>query len=172
MGRDESNQPAGSARYVFAGASPARGSSHLKELLPETDNETVRNVQRSIAYMREHINQPLQVATLAAFANVSPSHFFALFKQLTGCPPMGFFTRLRMSHASQLLGTTSASVKEIAAAMGYDDPFYFSRVFKSVNKIAPSEYRSRSKTPSSEGHDEPWNTRPDLNKRMVFIKTS
>jgi transcriptional regulator GlxA family with amidase domain len=110
--------------------------------LPEAVGETVRKVERSIAYMTDHLNQPLQVATLAAQANVSPSHFFALFKKRTGCPPMDYFTRLRMSHAGRLLGTTSASVKEVAAALGYDDPFYFSRVFKSVHQIPPSRYRA------------------------------
>ena len=101
-----------------------------------------QKVERSIAYMEQHVNQPLQVSTLAAQANVSPSHFFALFKQLKGCPPMDYFTRLRMRHARELLDTTSASVKEVAAALGYDDPFYFSRVFKSVHQVPPSRYRS------------------------------
>jgi len=47
-----------------------------------------------------------------------------------------------MRQASELLETTSASVKEVAAALGYDDPFYFSRVFKSVHKVPPSRYRN------------------------------
>jgi transcriptional regulator GlxA family with amidase domain len=111
------------------------------DVLPEAEGETVRKVERSIAYMTDHLNQPLQVSTLAALANVSPSHFFALFKKRTGCPPIDFFTRLRMRHASRLLGSTSASVKEVAAALGYDDPFYFSRVFKSVHNVPPSRYR-------------------------------
>ncbi len=92
--------------------------------------------------MAEHIDKPLQVATLAAMANVSPSHFFALFKQRMGCSPMDYFTRLRMRHACQLLDSTSSRVKEIAAALGYDDPFYFSRVFKSLSAVAPVHYRS------------------------------
>jgi transcriptional regulator GlxA family with amidase domain len=109
---------------------------------PLAVRESACNVERSIAYMADHINQPLQVATLAAMANVSPSHFFALFKKRTGCPPMDYFTRLRMRHASRLLESTPASVKEVAAALGYDDPFYFSRVFKSVHQVPPSRYRT------------------------------
>jgi AraC-like DNA-binding protein len=91
--------------------------------------------------MEQNVNRPLQVAALAAQARLSPSHFFALFKRHTGCPPMDYFTRLRMRRACRLLASTSASVKEAAAALGYDDPFYFSRVFKAVNKVAPSVYR-------------------------------
>lgn len=120
---------------------PGVDQGRFRGLLPDAGSETGRKVERSIAYMTDHINQPLQVATLAALANVSPSHFFALFKQRTGCPPMDYFTRLRMQHACRLLGSTSASVKEVAAALGYDDPFYFSRVFKSVHQVPPSRYR-------------------------------
>jgi transcriptional regulator GlxA family with amidase domain len=118
------------------------GRGGFAGLVPDASGETGRKVERSIAYMTDHINEPLQVATLAALANVSPSHFFALFKKRTGCPPMDYFTRLRMRHASRLLGSTSASVKEVAAALGYDDPFYFSRVFKSVHQVPPSRYRN------------------------------
>ena len=105
------------------------------------ESETVRKIEQSIAYMIRHLDEPLQVATLAAQANISASHFFALFKRQTGCAPIDFFIRLRMQQARRLLDETMLSVKEIAATLGYDDPFYFSRIFKSVNRVAPSEYR-------------------------------
>jgi transcriptional regulator GlxA family with amidase domain len=98
-------------------------------------------IEESIAYMAQNLNRPLQVSMLAALINVSPSHYFALFKRHTGRAPIDYFTRLRMERARCLLDTTTASVKEVAAALGYDDPFYFSRVFKSVNQLAPSNYR-------------------------------
>jgi len=101
-------------------------------------------IRRTIAYMVEHLNQPLQVSTLAAQASVSTSHYFALFKRQTGIAPIDYFIRLRMNHARELLDSTRSSIKEIAAEMGYDDPFYFSRVFKSVHQVAPAEYRRRS----------------------------
>jgi AraC-like DNA-binding protein len=91
------------------------------------ESETVRKIEQSIAYMMQHLDESLQVATLAAQANISASHFFALFKRQTGCAPIGCFIRLRMQHACRLLDETVMSVKEIAATLGYDDPFYFSR---------------------------------------------
>jgi AraC-like DNA-binding protein len=105
------------------------------------ESETVRKIEQSIAYMMRHLDEPLQVATLAAQANISASHYFALFKRQTGCAPIDCFIRLRMEHACRLLEETVLSVKEVAATLGYDDPFYFSRIFKSVNRVAPSEYR-------------------------------
>lgn len=106
--------------------------------------EIAERIERSIAYMIEHLDQPLQVSTLAAQASVSPSHYFALFKRQTGTAPIDYFIRLRMNHARELLDSTCSSVKEVAATMGYDDPFYFSRVFKSVHQVAPAEYRRRN----------------------------
>ena len=110
----------------------------------EADSDNAGRIGRSIAYMVEHLKEPLQVSTLAAQASVSTSHYFALFKRQMGTAPIDFFIRLRMNHAKQLLDSTASSVKEIAATMGYDDPFYFSRVFKSVHQVAPAEYRRRN----------------------------
>jgi transcriptional regulator GlxA family with amidase domain len=122
-------------------------------------SEVAGRIGRSIAYMVEHLDQPLQVSTLAAQASVSPSHYFALFKRQTGTAPIDFFIRLRMNHARDLLDSTGSSVKEIAAAMGYDDPFYFSRVFKSVHRVAPAEYRKRNGNGQARAAGQPMNGR-------------
>jgi AraC-like DNA-binding protein len=122
----------GRALTVAAEVCPARNGARLAG---------ARKIEQSIAYMMQHLNQPIQVAKLAETAHTSPSHFFALFKRWAGFSPIDYFIRLRMRRASRLLANTSMSVKEIAAALGYDDPFYFSRLFKSVHGTAPSEYR-------------------------------
>jgi AraC-like DNA-binding protein len=108
-------------------------------------------IEQSIAYMTQHLNKPVQVATLAALANMSSSHYTAMFKRQTGCAPIDYFIRLRMRHACHLLDATTMSVKEVAAALGYDDPFYFSRMFKSVNQVAPSDYRALRRSVQVDG---------------------
>jgi len=95
----------------------------------------------TIGYMQEFLSQPLQVPALARLANLSPSHFFAVFKKRTGFAPKDFFIRLKIQRACEILEATDLCVKEVAAKLGYDDAFYFSRLFKSVNGVAPTDYR-------------------------------
>ncbi len=102
---------------------------------------TRQKIAGTIAYMKQHLNQPLPLDSLAALANLSRSRYADLFKQQTGYAPIDYFIRLRMHRACQLLDTTEVSVKAIAAELGYDDPLYFSRAFKAVNDMAPTEYR-------------------------------
>ena len=104
-----------------------------------------QRITHTIDYMKEHLNQPLQLDTLAALANLSRSRYVALFKQEVGYAPIDYFIRLRMHSACQLLDTTDASIKEVATRLGYDDPLYFSRLFHAVNELAPTEYRKTRK---------------------------
>jgi AraC-like DNA-binding protein len=126
----------------------------------EAQRQIARRIATSLNYMMQNLNKPLQVSVLSATAGISPSHFFYLFKRATGCTPLDYFIRARMRRACELLEGTSLNVKEVAAMLGYEDPFYFSRLFKSVNGIAPREYRSM-KTSRRDGS--PVEPRPSSN---------
>ena len=103
--------------------------------------DTTERVARAIMQMSEHLGEPLRVTELAALANLSPAHFTVRFKEQTGCAPRDYLHLLRIHRACQLLGDTSSSVKAIAAMLGYQDQFHFSRVFKAFQGLSPSEYR-------------------------------
>src|ERR1035441_4400068 len=105
------------------------------------DSDPQQKMAQSIAYMKTHLNQPLTVPHLASIANLSASHYSALFKRQTGYAPIDYFIRLRMHQACQLLDNTDLSVKAVAGYLGYEDPFYFSRIFKALNDLSPTEYR-------------------------------
>lgn len=123
---------------------------HLMTLLvtqhctqPPRQNDTAERIGRTITAMREHLDQPVKVSRLAAMSRWSVSQYTALFKRQTGHPPLDFFIRLRMQSACQLLDTSTLTVKEIAHQLGYEDPYHFSRVFKSVMEQSPQHYRMR-----------------------------
>lgn len=77
----------------------------------------------------------------AANMYVSPTHFRRLFKQLTGLPPQQFLINCRLNLAVKLLAETSEPIGNLAGLCGFDDKFYFSRIFKKYRNISPSAYR-------------------------------
>jgi len=106
---------------------------------------TRQRITMAMDYMRQHLDQPLSLEQLAAMTHLSRSRLAELFKQQAGYAPIDYFIRLRMQRACQLLDLTQMSIKAIAAAVGYEDPLYFSRVFRKVNQRSPGQYRKTVK---------------------------
>lgn len=125
-----------------ASPAPSLGARMGGAPLDPREMEVELKIAQSVTFMKEHLDQPLQASVLAERAHVSLSHYFALFKRRTGATPIGYFIHLRIRRACELLQTTALTVKEVAAALGYEDPFYFSRVFKATVGQAPTEYRA------------------------------
>ena len=125
------------------GANGERRVERFSTADDEHRRQAVQRIGASLAYMMQHLDKPLRVSTLSARASLAPAQFTALFKRATGYAPIDYFIRARMQRACELFKTESLRVKEVAALMGYDDPFYFSRRFKCVIGVAPQAYRSR-----------------------------
>ncbi|WP_416397023.1 AraC family transcriptional regulator [Allohahella sp. A8] len=92
-------------------------------------------------YMREHLDERLTLAQLAEIAGLSEAHFATRYKALTGESPIQHFLHLKIEQACQLLDTTSLSFRAISSALGYDDSYYFSRLFKKIMGHSPTAYR-------------------------------
>lgn len=139
----------------------------------EPRSRAAQLVKRSVDHMLRQLDQPFRVSTLSSMAGFSNSHFFVLFKSATGYAPKKFFIRLRMQHACKMLMTPGISVKEVASALGYRDPFYFSRLFKSVIGIAPSDYRQKliSSTQSPMPHDGCQSSQKNSNLESAFMNS-
>ncbi len=102
-------------------------------------------VAASVESLRRDWVRPRRLAELAAAAGLSTAHFSCLFREHTGFAPIDYVIRLRVQHACRLLDTTARSVNEIAATVGYDDPYYFTRCFRRVMGCAPRSYRKVQK---------------------------
>lgn len=111
----------------------------VDRLLPEPGDP----LQRAMSYLAERLDGKVKVPELARLVGVSPSHLSTLFRRATGGGVLAHHTALRMARARQLLDTTDATVTEIASELGFDDPFYFSRVFRKHHGMSPSGFRRR-----------------------------
>ncbi len=102
-------------------------------------------IESSIHYMRKHLKEKLTLEDLADQANLSIAHYSMLFKQKTGRSPLNYVIQLKIQNACRLLDHTHLNIKEIAIRIGYDDPYYFSRIFKKVMNLSPKDYRNNLK---------------------------
>ena len=82
-----------------------------------------------------------RISRYAELCGISESYFHMLFKKWSGLSPVDYRNRLRISHAKSILQNSSMSVGEVSAAVGFDDRFYFSRVFKALTGVSPQKYR-------------------------------
>jgi AraC-like DNA-binding protein len=98
-------------------------------------------LDQSISFMKENIGNRLTADDLANRFQYSSSHYTAIFKQKTGMSPIDYFIRMKIQFACQLLTQTGLKIKEVADRVGYDDPYYFSRLFKQLMGQSPKEYK-------------------------------
>lgn len=95
-------------------------------------------------FMNENIEKSLTLNDISAYFGYSTSYFHRLFYNSVGYAPMQYFIQLKIRRACYLLVNTSYKICQVALMVGFDDQYYFSRIFsKHVNK-SPSEYRKEN----------------------------
>ncbi len=100
-------------------------------------------------YLVENFCDPnISLMSVARHIGLSPAHFSTVFSQTTGRSFINYLTMLRMERAKELLTSTSMKLAAIATDVGYNEPNYFSHVFRKQTGMTPKEYRSVN-TPGS-----------------------
>ncbi|HOX05036.1 MAG TPA: AraC family transcriptional regulator [Planctomycetota bacterium] len=110
-------------------------------------DERSARIAGAMEIIRDGLGCGLSVRDLARKTAMSESAFSHLFKNVAGIPPRRYQIQERVARARELLETTSLSVKEIAAELGYDDVHYFSRVFRKLTGRTPSGVRGGRRQP-------------------------
>lgn len=110
---------------------------------PSGQSQLKDPIDHAIDFLSKHVENVLTLEAIANQVNLSPSHFSFIFKKKTGFSPIEYFNHLKVQKACQFLLFTNLRVKEIAQELGFDDPYYFSRLFTKVMGMAPNDYREK-----------------------------
>jgi len=109
---------------------------------PHVEDADSQMMQQLMTFLGDHIGDSnLKVEDLAVAVNHGRSVFYGKIKTITGMSPSDFLRHVRMQHAEKLLTESSLSLAEVAYAVGFADPKYFSRCFKKETGMTPTDYR-------------------------------
>jgi two-component system response regulator YesN len=106
-----------------------------------------RNIKNSkllgdaLNYIREHFNENLSLESVSQQIFISPYYLSHLFREELGITFLEYLTRIRIEEAKRLLKDRNITINAIASDVGYDDPGYFSKVFKKNTGLSPNQYR-------------------------------
>jgi len=104
------------------------------------DDQAIADCQVWIA---DHYAAPNPVSRMVARCGLPERSFKRRFRAATGFTPVTYVQTLRMEEAKQQLETTDWPTDQVAAAVGYEDPAFFRRLFKRHTGVTPARYRQR-----------------------------
>lgn len=113
----------------------------VEAISKDKQSKTESLVDRAKKYIEENYSKEISMELVAEIINLSPYYFSKIFKKIEGTTFIDYLTFVRIEKAKELLYDHKLSLKEICFQVGYNDPNYFSRVFKKVTDISPSEFR-------------------------------
>ena len=109
-----------------------------------TEAGDINIVNATVHYMNEHIEKRLSRSDLADYSGYSASHLSDLFRKATGYAPLAYFNMLKVQYACQMLDNTPLRINQICYKVGFDDCYYFSRLFRKIKGISPSQYKQQT----------------------------
>lgn len=100
-------------------------------------------IQKSILFMKNNLENNIELEDIAQHVGYSSSHFGNLFLKKTSYTPMEYYHQLKIQRACSYLQFSDLKIKEIAYRLGYFDPFHFSKSFKKEMNLTPKAYRQK-----------------------------
>lgn len=100
-------------------------------------------VKEALNYIKKNYSQPITITDISSALSLDRKYFSKIFKQQLQMTPNEYLINYRLAQACELMETTSLTIAEIAATVGYDNQFSFSRVFKKYKNISPSDYKKQ-----------------------------
>ncbi|MGO4107677.1 response regulator transcription factor [Paenibacillus sp. YAF4_2] len=111
------------------------------ELFSRLAGVTHNRIKEILAYIHHHFNQEISIQSLSEKFYLSPTYLSQLFKKEVGENFVEYLSRQRIQYACKLLAETDMTVSQIGEKCGFNDYFYFTRIFKRLNGMTPTQYR-------------------------------
>ena len=116
-----------------------------QQVVSRRESDAAALAENVRTYLQENYDKPVDFSALAESMAVSAPYLSKMFHEQTGTSPSRYLNDLRMRQAKKLLMDTSLTVREIAARVGYSDPFHFSRNFRNTVGCSPARFRDNGK---------------------------
>ena len=113
-----------------------------EQVSDNTRQRSILEVEKTKAYIDEHLSEDISMSDLAKHAYLSPNYLGKIFYEKLGMSVSEYINMRRIERACELIRSGNAKIYEIAEMVGIRDPNYFSSLFKKIVGIAPKEYKS------------------------------
>jgi AraC-like DNA-binding protein len=153
----EKNYTLGNFIYTSQLLSVILSEIYLREKASDIDKQN-QYLTKAIRYMYSKMDFELTLDDIADYMKLSKSYLNSIFKTYVQRSPIDFYIHLKMQEACKYFKMTDMHIYEVAQKLGYQDPYYFSRIFKKVIGTSPRNY-SNSKQITDEN-------RPTVSKRL------
>ena len=111
-----------------------------KQIKLEKEYKASTVVQEAKNYIEDNYNKEIRLKDVAEAVAISPQYFCKIFKEELGVNFVDYLTSVRMEEAKKMIKQKKMSIKEICFTIGYNDPNYFSRLFKKIVGVSPTEF--------------------------------
>jgi AraC-like DNA-binding protein len=122
--------------------------SRLVRKNPENERGTDaadRYVRRAILYVEDHYSERIGVDEIATAVGLERTYLYRLFKERLQCSPREFLQSYRLERSAELLRDSNLPISEIALCVGFYDTSHFYKMFASVYRMTPRQYREKAK---------------------------
>lgn len=109
-----------------------------EEHYEQLEADTIHQIKQ---YIVKHSHEDISLEALGRKVGLSPIYISKMFKEKLGINYIDFLTECRIEKAKKLMADPEKSLKEITFEVGYHEPNYFSKVFKKMVALSPTEYR-------------------------------
>lgn|GEM_PF-1662852 len=112
----------------------------VQEYARKNTNGSASYAESAMLFMEQNFNLPINCSLIAAEVGISPSHLRTRFKEEYGVSLIGALNEIRIRHAKNMLKSGAFTLREVASQCGFQNEYYFGRVFKQITGTSPGKY--------------------------------